>query len=110
MACIWRSEDNLQEPVLSILWVLGTQVSSLGGKSLYPLSHLTGPKRGTFVHHQILLYFCKRSPTFQKWGTCYLRGILNYSSLWFRPHGTGLKKRKKKENYAPFFLYLSSLK
>lgn len=82
----------------------------LGGKSLYPLSHLTGPKRGTFVHHQILLYFCKRSPTFQKWGTCYLRGILNYSSLWFRPHGTGLKKKKKKEIYAPFFLNLSSLK
>lgn len=104
MACIWRSEDGLQEP---ILWVLGTQVIVWVAS---PSTHLTGPKRGTFVHHQILLYFCKRSPTFQKWGTCYLRGILNYSSLWFRPHGTGLKKKKKKEIYAPFFLNLSSLK
>lgn len=87
MACTWRSDDNSQESVVSFYYV-GPRNS--GHQSWWqvpiPLSHLTGLKHGTFVHHQILLYFLKRPPTFQKWGTCYLRGILNYSSLWLRPH------------------------
>lgn len=42
--CMWRSEDNKQEPILSSHPVGcrdGTQVISLGGKCLYPLSPFT---------------------------------------------------------------------
>lgn len=38
--CMWRSEDNLQESVLSsTVWVLGIEFIRLSGKYLYLLSH-----------------------------------------------------------------------
>lgn len=38
--CMWRSEDNLQESVLSsTVWVLEIEFISLSGKYLYLLSH-----------------------------------------------------------------------
>lgn len=50
MACMWKSEDDLQSQfALSTLWVLETQIITIGGKSLYPLCHLTGPKLGTLA-------------------------------------------------------------
>lgn len=45
MTGTWRSEDNLQELVLS--FHAGpkdqTEVGKLGGQHLYPLSHFTSP-------------------------------------------------------------------
>lgn len=64
VACMWRAEDDLQRSVCSFesMWVLGAQVVTTGGKSLYPLCHLTGPKLGTLAHHQIPLYFKSHPP------------------------------------------------
>lgn len=43
---VWRSEDNLQESVLSFQHVVSgalTQIVRLGSKHLCPLSYLTSP-------------------------------------------------------------------
>ena len=41
MVCMWRSEDNLQESLLSAVWVLAiTQVIGLAGMHRYPLGNL----------------------------------------------------------------------
>lgn len=43
-ACVWRSEDNLKQSVLSIHPVgPKSQVIKPGGKCLYPLSHFSAP-------------------------------------------------------------------
>ena len=47
MSCIWGSEGSLQEPFLSFYSVGPwdqTQVVRLGGRHLFLLSHLAGPR------------------------------------------------------------------
>jgi hypothetical protein len=50
-----RSENSLREPVLSCLVGLRdrTQVSKLGGKCLYPLSHPTGPSLNVRCYERV---------------------------------------------------------
>lgn len=56
-ACGGQRTTCSSQSALSTMWVLGTQVITIGGKSLYPPCHLPGPKFETLAPHQIPLSF-----------------------------------------------------
>lgn len=64
-ACMWRSEDNLEELVLSFYHVSfkhGAQVLGLGSKSSYLPSHLAGPSTSDFCSIFKVLALSKPHP------------------------------------------------
>jgi hypothetical protein len=69
MACVWRSENNFQGPVLSFHHVKPgnrTQVFRLGGRCLSPLSHLTSLLSGIFRSN-----FTNFIPPSWNWMACF---------------------------------------
>lgn len=59
-ACVWRSEDNLVEFILSLdgsgYQTQGDRLASVGDKNLYPVSHLKAPVTDLYCKHLEYLF------------------------------------------------------